>query len=352
MSSAASSTIVACVIVSAASLVGVVSFALLGTRNLHEYKLSCLNAFAAGALITNAMVHFIPEGLGPLIEAYDGNVEEAAWRACLTILGAFTFALSFCEVLHGLEGFSKEEPKEGVDEEAVVLASVTNATTDEGTRLDFNYSKCNRDGKPGYRKVTDLTNLAPSVWNISIADFIHNTVDGMAIATAFLACDSSLGWAVTVSILLHEVPQEISDFFVLVKGGMTVLQAGLINLFSALTAIVGGIIILIIGTDISPVGQSYLLMANAGMFLHVACTDLLPKVFGMTKTERGWAQLRKRAFLLFCFVFGCVVIGLTLLSDVHCDAGHGHGHGHGHGDEHGDGDHSDDHGDGDDHSEE
>ncbi|CAM9603531.1 unnamed protein product [Chrysoparadoxa australica] len=343
-------TIISCIIVSSASLLGVGAFVLMGTRTLKESKLGYLNSFAAGTLVMNALVHIIPEGLHSLVDSYEGDLEEAAWRGCLVAFGAYAFALVLDQVFHGLGAFTKAAPAKLTDDEVAALEGVV--MDDETKRRDINYSRSNRDGKPGHRNVTDLANLAPTVWNISIADFIHNAVDGMAIATAFLACNASLGWSVTLSILFHEIPQEISDFFVLLKGGMTVLQAGLINLMSALAALLGGIIILIIGADISPKGQAYLLMASAGLFLNVGATDLLPKVFLMP-SENGWPQIKKRALLLGCFALGATVIGLTLLSDIHCEAGgHAHGHSDDHGDEHGSDDHgSDDHG-SDDHSEE
>eukprot|EP00644_Phytophthora_capsici_P019044 jgi/Phyca11/557677/estExt2_Genewise1Plus.C_PHYCAscaffold_2220002 len=79
---------------------------------------------------------------------------------------------------------------------------------------------------------------------ILLGDLFHNFVDGVLIATAFLACDDSLGVSVTVSAILHELPQEFADFIILVESGFTPFQAVLFNFLSALSAFIGAAVVL------------------------------------------------------------------------------------------------------------
>ena len=76
----------------------------------------------------------------------------------------------------------------------------------------------------------------------------------MLIAVAFSACPS-LGWLVVGSILLHELPQEILDFAMLISTGMEWKWALAMNFLSSLTALVSCIIVLALGTRMSGAAQ-------------------------------------------------------------------------------------------------
>lgn len=53
---------------------------------------------------------------------------------------------------------------------------------------------------------------------------VHNFADGVTIGAAFLGCSTAIGWIVTASAVLHEVPHELADFMALLNGGMSVKQ--------------------------------------------------------------------------------------------------------------------------------
>ncbi|CAN0457545.1 unnamed protein product, partial [Scytosiphon promiscuus] len=61
-------------------------------------------------------------------------------------------------------------------------------------------------------------------WTVIIGDLVHNFADGVTIGAAFLGCSSAVGWTVTASAVLHEVPHELADFMALIKGGMSAYQ--------------------------------------------------------------------------------------------------------------------------------
>lgn len=53
---------------------------------------------------------------------------------------------------------------------------------------------------------------------------VHNFADGVTIGAAFLSCSTAIGWTVTASAILHEIPHELADFMALLNGGMSVKQ--------------------------------------------------------------------------------------------------------------------------------
>jgi len=109
-----------------------------------------------------------------------------------------------------------------------------------------------------------------------IGDGLHNFIDGIVIAGAY-AADIRMGLITTLAVIIHELPQEIGDFGVLIHAGFSKRKALIFNLFSAATAIVGalvGIYLLSAGSQL----QGYLLSVAAGGFLYIAASDLLPEM--------------------------------------------------------------------------
>lgn len=126
--------------------------------------------------------------------------------------------------------------------------------------------------------------IHPFGWMNIIGDGIHNMTDGFSIAISFLA-SPILGWTTTLAIIAHEVPQEIGDFFILLKAGFSVKKALFFNFISALTALLGALVGYWLASfrDIIP----YLLAFAAGNLLYIAMVDLMPSLRDVrdTKTE-------------------------------------------------------------------
>lgn len=145
-----------------------------------------------------------------------------------------------------------------------------------------------------------------------IGDAIHNIADGVVLITAF-SVSSVLGFAIAVSIVIHEALQEISEFFVLRQAGYTTRQALLINFAVSSTIIIG----LLLGyfALASENLELVLLAVSAGFFIQVVIHDLLPKhSHHKTKTE----------FLKHVLL---VVIGVMIMGLVSYSLGEEHGHG-------------------------
>lgn len=107
-----------------------------------------------------------------------------------------------------------------------------------------------------------------------IGDGIHNIADGIVLITAF-SVSSVLGFAITVSIIIHEALQEISEFFVLRQAGYSTKQALLINFAVSGTIIIG--VVLGYFALASESLELVLLAVSAGFFIQVVIHDLLPK---------------------------------------------------------------------------
>lgn len=135
-----------------------------------------------------------------------------------------------------------------------------------------------------------------------IGDGLHNFLDGILVAASYLA-GISVGISVTLSVIFHEIPQEIGDFAVLIYGGFSKVEALLFNLLSASLAILGALIGYYFLADFS-----YLLVpVAAGSFLYIAASDLIPELH---KEKDLW----KSMLAFFFFVLGvCVIFALSLI---------------------------------------
>jgi len=130
---------------------------------------------------------------------------------------------------------------------------------------------------------TSSEHLHPVVTLNLVGDAVHNFLDGMIIAASF-SVSVPIGITTTLAVILHEIPQEIGDFGILVHGGLSVKKALFLNFLSALTAVVGGVIFLAIGPYVASY-RFYLLPVTAGGFLYIAGSDLIPELHHGTDTN-------------------------------------------------------------------
>lgn len=125
------------------------------------------------------------------------------------------------------------------------------------------------------------------VMNI-VGDAVHNFIDGLIIGASYLI-SIPIGLTTTLAVILHEIPQEIGDFGILIYGKLPISKALLYNFLSALTAILGTIVSLIIGSHIFNYA-SYLLPITAGGFIYIAGSDLIPELQHETKLSSSILQ--------------------------------------------------------------
>lgn len=217
-------------VVSLISLIGVFTLSLKETL-LQKY-IFLLVSLAIGALLGDALIHLIPESFEKL---------NASSAGLLVISGILLFfILEKWLHWHHLHGFESKKYEEIINEE-------------------------NMGGK-----------IRPVGYMILISDSVHNFLDGVIIGASYLI-SIEIGIATTLAVMLHEIPQEIGDFGVLVHSGFRKARALLFNFLSALTAIVGVIVILLLHEATESI-VPLLTPLIAGIFIYIALTDLIPEL--------------------------------------------------------------------------
>jgi zinc and cadmium transporter len=125
-----------------------------------------------------------------------------------------------------------------------------------------------------------------------LGDGVHNFIDGVIIAASFFVA-VPLGLATTLAVTVHEVPQEIGDFSILVYGGFSKVKALFYNLLSALMAVLGALAMYFLFPFLPDL--AYFLVFAAGGFIYIAAADLIPE---MHKEKDAWKSLAQFVFLL------------------------------------------------------
>lgn len=209
-------------LVSLISLMGI--FTLSITQDRLQKILLYLVSFAAGALLGDALFHILPE----VIEEYGFGLDMSLFM--LAGILAFFILEKFVQWHH----CHHVEDQHHMDNHKAFIA----------------------------------TNL--------LGDGLHNFVDGIFIASSYLV-SIELGIATTIAVALHEIPQEVGDFGILMHGGVQRKNALKLNFLSALAAMMGAVVGLSIGEKSNEL-LPYVLTFTAGGFIYIACTDLFPEL--------------------------------------------------------------------------
>ncbi|MBM4054847.1 MAG: ZIP family metal transporter [Planctomycetes bacterium] len=134
---------------------------------------------------------------------------------------------------------------------------------------------------------------------------VHNFIDGLIIGASYMV-SIPIGFATTMAVVFHEIPQEVGDFGSLLHGGFSKAKALFFNFLSGLSALLGAVIILILGSYVEGV-TSFLVPFTAGGFIYIASSDLIPELHREVKITKSLIQL---AF----FILG--VLGMLALSFI------------------------------------
>lgn len=224
--------------VGAVSLVSLAGLAGLSFKqDFLRKSLFLLVALAAGALLGDAFIHLIPEAFA---EA------ESTPVALLILAGVLVFFV--------LEKY-----------------------------LHWHHSHGDDEYSPEHAKIHPVGSL------VIVSDAIHNLVDGLAIGAAFMI-SPEVGVATTVAIALHEIPQEIGDFGLLVHAGYSRGKALLLNFASALTAFVGLALAFWLGQAHEAL-VPFVAAFAAGNFIYIALADLVPELQKTTDGKRSFVQV-------------------------------------------------------------
>ncbi|HBI83454.1 ZIP family metal transporter [Orrella sp. NBD-18] len=124
---------------------------------------------------------------------------------------------------------------------------------------------------------------------ILIGSSLHNLVDGVLIAAAFLV-EPWLGVLTAASIILHEVPHKLSDFVVLINAGLTRNRAFSLIMFSSLCSAIGGVAGYFV-LEHMQAGLPYLLVVAASSFMYISVADLMPQMHSRSSLKEAVPQL-------------------------------------------------------------
>ncbi len=145
-----------------------------------------------------------------------------------------------------------------------------------------------------------------SVYLTQAADSLHNFVDGIIIAASYFI-SIPVGIATTMAVIFHEIPQEIGNFGVLLHGGWSKSKALWYNFFSALSAVLGALVVLVFARGDAAI-PSWLTALAAASFIYIAMSDLIPE---LQKVK----EQKKSILLLLTFIFGALCMALLLLAE-------------------------------------
>ncbi len=144
----------------------------------------------------------------------------------------------------------------------------------------------------------------PAVSLIVVGDILHNALDGIAIAAAFLVSVPT-GIVTTLAVAAHEIPQEIGDFGLLLAKGVSRGKVLLVNVLSALATTVFAVLTFALGSaERLPIGV--LLGLSAGFLLYIALSDIIPTIHEKV-AHKGLFDIRP-----FLVLLGVVVVGLSV----------------------------------------
>jgi len=135
-----------------------------------------------------------------------------------------------------------------------------------------------------------------------VGDSVHNFIDGLVIASVFMV-DIKLGIATTLAVAIHEIPQEIGDYGVLIYAGFSRKMALILNYAVALTVVLGGIVGYLLFSSLESF-LPFLMPFAAGGFVYIAASDLMPEI-------RKESNLGKSIISFLVFIIGIAIMYLV-----------------------------------------
>jgi zinc and cadmium transporter len=255
-------------------------------------------AFAAGALLSTAFVGIIPE-------AIESEIVTPQY-ILLTVLGGLLFFFLLEGIFHRFHSHAHNH----CDNCQLVVQDADACVA------------CEHDPSRQQHQHTSQRHKTTNVL-LNIGDGIHNFIDGIAIAAAFLI-NTQTGFLVTLSIIAHEIPQEFGDFAIMLNNGTRRRNIIYANLLTSLLSALSAIIFYAIGDSVE-VDFGVLLAVVAGFFIYIATTDIIPTI----QQDKDRKSTYIKMGLLVLGVIVLTILNLTLHQHTHShDHDHDHGHDH------------------------
>lgn len=244
-------TLVSVLVVSLISLIGVLII-LLKQAQIKKFLLFMVS-FAAGAMLGDVFIHLLPE-----------LMEEGSFGLMTSVY-----------ILSGILIF-------------FILEKI------------LHWRHCHHTATKSHIHPLAMMNL--------VGDAIHNFIDGLLIAGSYFL-SIPVGIATTIAVILHEIPQEMGEFGVLLHSGMKIKKALAFNFLSALTAILGALVVLGLGLSGHDITDK-VIPITIGSFLYIANADLIPELHKDVIIKNSVIQL-------ISFLIGVGVMFLLTLIPIH-----------------------------------
>ncbi|XP_071853561.1 zinc transporter ZIP4-like [Apostichopus japonicus] len=146
---------------------------------------------------------------------------------------------------------------------------------------------------------------------VIIGDGLHNFGDGLAIGAAFLA-GIGPGLSTSLAVFCHELPHELGDIAILLKSGISLKWALVLNFVSALTCVAGLVVGFIVGVTLE--ARQWIFAVTAGTFLYIGLADMLPQLLRFRDSDNP-----KLMFCLINIGFLCgmaIIVVIALYEDA------------------------------------
>jgi len=246
-----------------------------------------------GTLSGSAVFHLLPQAFG-LVNEFDPNANHAyLYKALAAIIGIYLFF--FCD--KGIKIVMETRKRRRMEIELPTLTNggepdallhkesafkrhhdrpsiVAQDSDAENSMNRQAHSLCVHDHDMEYKQGDSV--IATVAWMIIFGDGLHNLIDGISIGASFSESVLS-GMSVSVAVLCEEFPHELGDVAILVSAGMTLRQALVYNLLSALSCYVGFFIGVFVG-NVDESFASYTFAFAGGMFLYISLACMMPEM--------------------------------------------------------------------------
>ncbi|XP_071957140.1 metal cation symporter ZIP14-like [Antedon mediterranea] len=339
-------------IINVGAVLGICVVPLMNKR-LYKKVLMFLVCLAVGTLAANAVLSLIPEAHGMTV---DTEGQMFVWKN-MTILGGIYLFFLIERILKIIAVGRKKKKLRGSLEKVSTIPmdkNVSNHYTpqlieDNQMRTVGNHvtMPCNGTGihKVSLSNEKNAEELAPLQMNgngnnkpicghehaevdfsstkkaiasvaymIAFGDGLHNFIDGLAIGASFTHSIAS-GISISIAVICEEFPHELGDFAILLKSGLTVRQAVMANLASAITCYFGLAIGILLG-ELTEAGEWIFALAG-GMFLYISLVDMLPEINNSSDDDPSLSPTNISIFLLqnVGLLLGfAIILVLTLFS--------------------------------------
>jgi zinc and cadmium transporter len=195
------------------------------------------------------------------------------------------------------EAFAKVRPEQFQSLSATILAGILGFFVLEKLLIwrHCHYGSCEAHGDDGHGDdhahghSHSHGNAQSAGALIILGDSIHNFVDGVLIAAAFLT-DVQLGIVTSLAVAAHEIPQEVGDFAILLDSGYSRGKALFYNVLASLTTVLGGVLAYFSLEDLHD-SLPYFLALAASSFIYIAVADLIPSLHKKTDMKTSLQQI-------------------------------------------------------------